>query len=131
MLVDLATKAYAVAQLEDVVYNDRPGQLVRRLAMSAVAVVVVVALTRLAAWRGIGRLWGAWVGVGLLVAGIVGNGASRFIWSRGVPDFITIGREVWNVADFQIGIGLTGGLVSIAVAALFAFARERLQVDLR
>lgn len=131
MLVDLATKAYAVAQLGDVVYNDRPGQLVRRLAMSAVAVVVVVALTRLAAWRGIGRLWGAWVGVGLLVAGIVGNGASRFIWSRGVPDFITIGREVWNVADFQIGIGLTGGLVSIAVAALFAFARERLQVDLR
>jgi lipoprotein signal peptidase len=104
---------------------------VRRLAMSIVAVAVVVALTRLAAWRGIGRIWGAWFGVGLLVAGIVGNGVSRLIWSRGVPDFVTMGREVWNVADFEIGLGLTGGLVSIAVAALFAFARDRLQVDLR
>jgi lipoprotein signal peptidase len=99
--------------------------------MSVVAVGVVVALTRLASWRGIGRIWGAWVGVGLLVAGIVGNGASRFIWTRGVPDFVTMGREVWNIADFEIGVGLTGGIASIAVAALFAFARERLQVDLR
>jgi lipoprotein signal peptidase len=130
LVVDLASKAYAVERLH-VIYNDKPGQLVRRLAMSVVAVLVVVALTRLAEWRGIGRIWGAWVGVGLLVAGIVGNGVSRLIWSRGVPDFVDMGREIWNVADFEIGLGLTGGIASIAVAALLAFARERLQVDLR
>jgi lipoprotein signal peptidase len=130
LLVDLASKAYAIQRLH-VIYNDKPGQLVRRLAMSVVAVLVVVALTRLAEWRGIGRIWGAWVGVGLLVAGIVGNGVSRLIWSRGVPDFVDMGREIWNVADFEIGLGLTGGIASIAVAALLAFARERLQVDLR
>jgi lipoprotein signal peptidase len=99
--------------------------------MSVVAVVGVVVLTRLASWRGIGRIWGAWVGVGLLVAGIVGNGVSRVIWTRGVPDFVTMGREVWNLADFEIGVGLTGGVASIAVAALLAFARERLELDLR
>jgi Signal peptidase (SPase) II len=130
LVVDLASKAYAVERLH-VIYNDKPGQLVRRLAMSVVAVLVVVALTRLAEWRGIGRIWGAWVGVGLLVAGIVGNGVSRLIWSRGVPDFVDMGREIWNVADFEIGLGLTGGIASIDVAALLAFARERLQVDLR
>jgi lipoprotein signal peptidase len=73
-----------------------------------------------------GRIWGAWVGVGLLVGGIVGNGVSRLIWPRGVPDFIDMGREVWNVADFEIGLGLTGGIVSIAVSALLIFVRERL-----
>jgi hypothetical protein len=130
LVVDLATKAYAVGHMS-VIYNDKPGDLVRRLAMSLVAVVVVVTLTRLAAWRGIGRIWGAWIGVGLLVGGIAGNGVSRLIWSRGVPDFIDMGRELWNVADFEIGLGLSGGLLSIAVCALIVFARERLQPELR
>jgi lipoprotein signal peptidase len=126
---DLLTKAVAVAH--DVgdgwlVYNDaRPAALLRRAAMSLVAVAVTVLLARLARWRGIGQIWGAWVGCGLLVGGIVGNGVSRFFWSRGVPDFIHAGdRWIWNFADFAIGLGLTGGIASIAIAAGGAYARE-------
>jgi lipoprotein signal peptidase len=125
LLVDLLTKAVAFGRIP-VVYNDKPGELVRRLVMSVVAVGVVVLLTRLAAWRGMGRIWGAWIGVGLLVGGIAGNGLSRVIWVRGVPDFIDLGTHVWNLADFMIGFGLTGGLLSVAVSALLVFARERL-----
>jgi len=57
------------------------------------------------------------------------NGLSQFIWSRGVPDFIhiySVSPDVWNVADFEIWWGLLGGLASIVVAAVIAFARERL-----
>ena len=122
---DLLTKAFAVGRVP-VIYNDKPGELARRLVMSLLAVAVVVLLTRLAAWRGIGRIWGAWIGVGLLVGGIAGNGVSRLIWARGVPDFIDMGRQMWNLADFMIGLGLTGGVVSIAVCAALAFTRERL-----
>jgi signal peptidase (SPase) II len=124
LLVDLLSKAIAVGRI-DVIYNDKPGDFVRRLVFSLLAALVVVALTRLAAWRGIGRIWGAWVGVGLLVGGIAGNGLSRLIWSRGVPDFVDMGSEMWNLADFEIGLGLTGGVLSIAVCALLVFARER------
>jgi lipoprotein signal peptidase len=128
LCADLLSKIYAVGRIP-VIYNDKPGELVRRLVLSLVAVVVVLVLTRLAEWRGIGRIWGAWVGVGLLVAGVVGNGLSRLIWMRGVPDFIDMGSQMWNVADFEIGLGLSGGLLSIAVCAAIVFARERLQVD--
>jgi Na+/phosphate symporter len=127
--VDLGTKVVAV--LIDggqgwLVYNgtESPG-IGRRTLMSLVAVAATVLLARLARWRGIGRIWGAWVGCGLLVAGIMGNGVSRLIWAEGVPDFIHLGdRWVWNVADFAIGFGLTGGVASIAVAALGAWVRE-------
>jgi lipoprotein signal peptidase len=125
LCADLLTKAAAVGRVP-VIYNDKPGELLRRLVMSIVAVAVVVLLTRLAAWRGIGRIWGAWIGVGLLVGGIAGNGASRLIWVRGVPDFIDMGPQMWNLADFMIGLGLTGGVLSIAVSAVLAFTRERL-----
>jgi AmiR/NasT family two-component response regulator len=58
---------------------------------------------------GIGRLWGGWIGVGLLTGGVLSNGASYLIWSGGVPDFIRPGGQfIWNVADFAIGIGLIG-----------------------
>jgi Na+/phosphate symporter len=128
--VDLGTKV--VATLLDhgdgwLVYNGtRPPDLLRRAAMSALAVVVTSLLARLARWRGMGEIWGAWVGCGLLVAGIAGNGLSGVIWSRGVPDFIHAGdRWIWNVADFAIGIGLSGGIASVAVAALAVYLRER------
>jgi lipoprotein signal peptidase len=126
---DLLTKVVAVSH--DVgdgwlVYNDtNPSALLRRGAMSVLAVAVTVLLARLAHWRGIGQIWGAWVGCGLLVGGIAGNGLSRFIWSRGVPDFIHAGdRWIWNFADFAIGLGLSGGLASIAVAAGGTYLRE-------
>jgi hypothetical protein len=34
-------------------------------------------------------------------------------------------RWVWNVADFAIGLGLVGGVASIAVTGLGAWVRER------
>jgi lipoprotein signal peptidase len=128
--VDLGTKV--VATMLDrgngwLVYNGtRPPDLLHRAAMSVLAVLVTVLLARVARWRGIGEIWGAWVGCGVLVAGIAGNGVSRLIWSQGVPDFIHAGdRWIWNVADFAIGIGLTGGVASVAVAAFGAYLRER------
>ena len=94
--------------------------------MSVLAVAVTAVIAGLARRQGFGRLWGGWVGVGLLVGGVLGNGLSRFIWSRGVPDFIhSPSPDIWNVADFEIAIGLTGGIISMAIAAIIVYARER------
>jgi lipoprotein signal peptidase len=127
--VDLLTKVVAVLLDRGdgwLVYNGTPSPgILHRAAMSVVAVAATVTLARLAHWRGIGQIWGGWVGCGMLVGGIIGNGVSPAIWSQGVPDFIHAGdRWIWNVADFAIGVGLAGGIASIAVAALGAYARE-------
>lgn len=127
--VDLCSKAYAISlhQPHLVVYNNaNPGAYVRRAVMSIVAIAATYALDRGARRLGIGRLWGAWIGAGLLAGGVLSNGVSRIIWARGVPDFIHLPSYVWNLADFEIGIGLTGGIASIAVTALVAYVRERL-----
>ena len=63
--------------------------------MSLVAIGVAVALARGAAMRGLGRQWGVGVGCALLVAGVLANGVSALIWSRGVPDFIDMG-DGWS-----------------------------------
>jgi len=45
----------------------------------------------------------------------------------GVPEFIDMGDGwIWNVADIEIVVGLTGGLVSVAVSALSVYVREKL-----
>jgi len=126
--IDLASKVLAIAYDVDgtvVVYNPRPGALVQRVLMTILAVAVTYLLTRGAQRLGIGRLWGAWIGVGLLAGGVLGNGISSVIWSRGVPDFIHTPTHVWNLADVEIGLGLTGGILSIGVAALSAYLRDR------
>ena len=129
--VDLLTKTVAVSHggLGLVVYNDtHAGDFVRRVVMSAAAVAFTFAAAVVARQRGLGRLWGAWVGAGLLVGGVLANGVSQFIWSRGVPDFIhiySLSPDVWDVADFAIWWGLVGGVTSIAVAALIAYGRDR------
>jgi lipoprotein signal peptidase len=130
LTLDLASKAWVVAHQDVliVVYNGRDGRLGSRIAMSLVAFAVTAALSRLARWRGYPEIWGMWIGSGLLVAGVLGNGVSRLLWARGVPDFLLIGRDAWNLADFAIGIGLTGGIVSLLGTALFAYARGRIQV---
>jgi hypothetical protein len=129
LIVDLGTKTVAVGLDRGdgwLVYNAADGHLVRRTWMSLLAVAVTMLLARLARWRGMGEIWGAWIGCGLLVAGIAGNGVSRVLWSRGVPDFIHAGdRWIWNVADFAIGLGLVGGVASIAVTGLGVWVRER------
>lgn len=130
LALDLATKAYFVGHHRSLgvylLYNARDVELSRRLVMCSVAVGAVVVLARLAQWRGLGRLPGAWIGVGILAGGIVGNGVSPALWIYGVPDFISMpGGWVWNVADFEIGIGLVGGLGSIAAGAAVTFLRER------
>lgn len=124
LAIDLAGKAVAVAAADGLVLNrDRGDDMGHRLLMCAVAFAVTAALQAGATRRGIGRLWGGWLGVGLLVGGVLGNGISWWIWGGGVPDFIHVGDEyVWNLADFAIGIGLTGGIASIAVAAVAAYA---------
>src|SRR5580765_3440729 len=86
LALDLGSKALAIAYDVDgrvVVYNDRPGMLVLRIVMSVIALLVTYLLTRGAQRLGIGRLWGTWIGVGLLSAGVIGNGVSGYIWSRG------------------------------------------------
>ena len=89
--VDLLTKTIAVSHggLGLVAWNDtHAGDFERRVIMSLAAVAFVFVAAVVARRRGIGRLWGAWIGVGLLVGGVLANGVSQFIWSRGVPDFI-------------------------------------------
>ncbi|HTO25323.1 MAG TPA: hypothetical protein VMJ49_05435 [Gaiellaceae bacterium] len=128
--LDLGTKTFAVwhGGLGLVVYNDvHAGDFRRRIVMSVIAIAVTYALADVARRRGIGRLWGAWIGTGLLVGGVMANGVSQFIWSRGVPDFIhvySLSPDVWNVADFEIAWGLTGGMASVVAAALYAYVRE-------
>jgi len=129
--VDLLTKLYAVSHggLGLVAYNDsHAGDFSRRVVMSLAAVAFTFAAAVVARRRGIGRIWGAWIGAGLLVGGVLANGVSQFIWSRGVPDFIhlySLSPDVWDVADFEIAWGLVGGVTSIAVAALIAYGRGR------
>ena len=125
--IDLVSKVIVVAGDRGhlVVYNSRPPAFTHRVVMSVVAILVTWLLSRGAAHTGIGRLWGAWIGAGLLVGGVLGNGVSPFLWSSGVPDFIGMGDTVWNYADFEIGIGLSGGLLSVGVAALAAYFRDR------
>lgn len=128
LAADLLSKTYAINRggLGRVVYNDaHAGDFPRRVLMSVIAVAVVALIAGLARRQGFGRLWGGWLGVGVLVGGVLGNGLSRFIWSRGVPDFIHApSPDIWNVADFEIAIGLTGGIVSMAIGAILAYARE-------
>jgi hypothetical protein len=129
VFVDLGTKSYADFTTNNgfVVFNhSRSSDLPQRMGMSLLAVVVMYALALAARRLGIGRLWGGWIGVGLLTGGVLSNGVSYLIWNGGVPDFIRPrGDFVWNIADFAIGLGLTGGLVAIAATALLAFVRER------
>jgi lipoprotein signal peptidase len=127
---DLVTKAYYVAHGADpgivVVYNNsHAGDFSRRLTMSVLALAVTYLFARLALWRAIGRIWGAWICASLLVAGILGNGVSPFIWDRGVPDFISVSDYVWNLADFEIVAGLLGAPLFVAAAAVLAYARDR------
>ena len=126
--LDLFTKIFAIAVHPHLVFynNANPNEYVRRIVMSIAALATVYLLDRGAQRVGIGRLWGAWVGAGLLTGGVLSNGVSRLIWSRGVPDFLHFGAWIWDVADFEIGIGLTAGLLSIGVSALVAYVRERL-----
>jgi hypothetical protein len=130
VFVDLGTKAYAEFTTESgfVVFNHTRGnELPQRIGMSLLAVAVMYGLALGANRLGIGRLWGGWIGAGLLTGGVLSNGASYLIWSGGVPDFIRPGGKfIWNVADFAIGIGLTGGMLTIAATAVFVFVRERL-----
>ena len=123
---DLLSKHWAVAYSNALVFNHTPSHLPFRVLMSFVAVAVGYAIVRLAAQRGLGRQWGVWIGCALLVAGILANGISPLLWAQGVPDFIDVrGGWVWNVADFEIAIGLTGGLISVVLSAIVVYTRER------
>jgi lipoprotein signal peptidase len=124
--VDLLSKQWAISHASGLIFNSTPSELPFRALMSLVAVGVGFVLARGAAMRGLGRQWGVWIGCALLVAGILANGISPLLWARGVPDFIGVsGGWVWNVADFEIAIGLAGGILSVAFSAVVVYARER------
>jgi lipoprotein signal peptidase len=123
---DLLSKQWAVLHANVLIFNSTPSELPRRVLMSLVAIAVGFGLARVAALRGLGRQWGVWIGCALLVSGILANGVSPLLWARGVPDFIDVsGGWVWNVADFEIAIGLAGGILSVAFSAVVVYTRER------
>lgn len=124
--LDLATKAVVVVLGGVSIYNRAPSQLAERFGVMAATFVVTALLTRLGEWRGTGRPVGAWVAVGVLAGGTVGNGVSGFLWSRGVPDFVPMGGGwEWNLADFEIVLGLLGTVASFAVTAIAAWLQSR------
>jgi lipoprotein signal peptidase len=123
---DLLSKQWATSHASGLIFNDSSSDLPLRVLMSLVAIAVGLLLGRLAALRGLGRQWGVFIGCALLVSGILANGISPLLWARGVPDFIDVsGGWVWNVADFEIAIGLAGGILSIAFSAALVYTRER------
>lgn len=129
LAVDLLTKVYAVEHLHGphgILFNDRPHDLAIRLDVSALTVAAVFLIQHFGRSRGLGRLWAAWLFVGVLVGGTIGNGVSSYLWTRGVPDFIRLdGGWMWNVADFEIVLGLLGTAVSVVANAVIAFGRAR------
>lgn len=119
---DLATKEWAVAGGRDVLYHDAASRLPLRVLLGVVTVTAAFAIDRVARLRGLAPQWGAWIGCALLVSGTLANGVSALLWRQGIPDFIDVGGGwVWNVADFEIAIGLAGGLLSVAVSAALAY----------
>jgi lipoprotein signal peptidase len=123
-VVDLLSKQWAVGHADGLVFNNKPSELPLRVFVALVTIAGAFVLGWLAALRGLGRQWGLWIGVALLVAGILANGVSALLWARGVPDFIDVRGWVWNVADFEIAVGLTGGILSLGVTALVVYTRE-------
>jgi hypothetical protein len=126
LCADLVTKALAVAYDRQVYFHAVAGELPRRVVMCALAVAAAVLITHVAARRGFGRPWGAWIGAPLLVAGVLGNGLSAVIWSRGVPDFIVTGDWIGNLADFEIFFGIVGGFLALIVGFCLTYARAAL-----
>jgi Signal peptidase (SPase) II len=122
---DLLSKEWATSHAGGLVFNNRPSELPLRILVSLVTLAGAFVLAWLAGMRGLGRQWGLWIGVALLVAGILANGVSALLWARGVPDFIGVRGWVWNVADFEIAVGLTGGIISVGVSALAAYTQEQ------
>jgi len=123
-LADLATKAAAVQWDDHVYYHAVPSQIPRRILMSLLALGAAAAFTWAARRRRLGRPWGAWVGMPLLVAGVLANGVSALLWARGVPDFITTGDWTGNVADFEIFFGIVGGILALMVGFCLAYAND-------
>ena len=124
LTADFVSEVWAVAYDPHVIYNDRPSETWLRLLGCVLTVAVAAGLSEYATRSGLGRQFGLWIGCGLAVAGIAANGVASMLWSRGVPDFIPAGGGWrWNVADFEIVIGVTAGLLSLGVAAVAAYVR--------
>ncbi len=129
--VDLGSKVFAISHggLGLVVYNDvHAGDFRRRVLMSLVALAVTFAMANLARRRGdrpaVGRLDRRRPPRRRRPRATASRSSSGL---SGVPDFIhvySLSPDVWNVADFEIAWGLTGGIVSIAVTVLIVYVRE-------
>ncbi|MCB0879336.1 MAG: signal peptidase II [Thermoleophilia bacterium] len=129
LAVDLTTKAIAVNDPgffgAGLIYNpERPHHVVR-FGVCAVTLVVVSMISTYARSRGAGSVPAVWIAAGLLVGGVVGNWIAGAYWDAGVPDFISRGDRMWNLADFAIGMGMLLFLVSTLAYAIRAFAHDR------
>ena len=127
--VNSLTKAIAVNDPgffgAGLIYNpERPHHVVR-FGVCAVTLVVVSMISTYARSRGAGSVPAVWIAAGLLVGGVVGNWIAGAYWDAGVPDFISRGDRMWNLADFAIGMGMLLFLVSTLAYAIRAFAHDR------
>jgi lipoprotein signal peptidase len=131
LALDLLTKAWAVGHLHGpggIVFNDRPHDLAMRLDVSVLTIAAVFLFERAARRRGLGAVPLPWIGVGVLTGGTLGNGVSTYLWSAGVPDFIHVeGGWMWNVADFEIVVGLLGTALCLVGSAVYAYVRYRVR----
>jgi lipoprotein signal peptidase len=129
LAIDLTTKRFATRDPllfgHGVIYNDEISAGPVRLAICAVTIVVVATISHIASRRGIGEIPLVWLAGGVLVGGVLANWISSLIWDAGVPDFISQGDRLWNLADFSIGLGMLLFLTSSIFYAVRTYARGR------
>jgi hypothetical protein len=112
LVTDLAAKGVAVAVVPHAVAYHAAGVPWRLVFLLPVA---ILGLPLLADRAGVAA-------IGLVVGGSLANTASLLLWRAGVPDFVPVPGGLANVADLEIGLGLVGVPVVIALPWL----RERI-----
>lgn len=129
LTIDLATKHAAVRDpsiFGHLVYNPVMPHTSTRLFVCVATVLVIALISRLAARRGIGTIPIVWLAGGLLIGGTLANWVSKFIWGS-VPDFISHGDRLWNLADFSIGSGML--LFTLATVTYWVRGYLRMRTD--
>lgn len=129
LVVDLVTKALAVRDPQlfgaGLIHNPVMPTTAVRFAVCLTTVACVAVMARLAAAHGTSSIPVTWVAAGLLVGGTLGNWSSGLIWQPGVPDFISGGDRMWNLADFAIGSGMVLLFCSSLGYAIATYVRGR------
>jgi hypothetical protein len=129
LAIDLSSKVAAIAHPHllpsGMVYNPDMPSTATRLGVCATTVLVLACLTAAARRLRLGAIPLVWLAGGMLVGGTLGNWISGRIWKLGVPDFISHGDRMWNMADFSIGSGMLLAFVSMLGYAIRGYVRGR------